>query len=178
MAINTFNGAVKQDPKYRQLKKLLKNGAFTIDGKARIDELKRLHATRSSRTLTYKEIVKDRQKQLITANADNSATRSRMVEVKVECTEMTSALEEHLKSLVKHLKARYASQLKASGFKTIQAQDDAAKNMLTDAYATLRSIERVIKICDILIDDIDQSAFSLSLHKNVLEISTRKEKNL
>lgn len=178
MAINTFRGAVKQDPDYRKLKRLLKNGAFKLDVAARIDEIKRLHATRVVRTLKYTEIVKEKQKQLITASLDNTATRSRATEIKMECTEISSTLEEHLSALVKHLKATYASQLRASGYKALQAQDDAVKHMLRDAYAVLRSMERITKICDLLIVDVDQAAHSLTLVKNVLELSTRKERNL
>lgn len=177
MAINTFRGAAKQDEKYRTLKRLLKAGAFNIDVSARLEELKSLLATRKARSLTYKEVVSSTQKALVTAALDNMATRSRVVEVKVQCTEISSTLDDHLGRMVKHLKATYQSQLKASGFKTVQAQDDAVKHLLQDAYTLLRSVERIIKIADILINDIDQTGFSLTLVKNVLEVSTRPERN-
>lgn len=180
MPINTFKAAIKEDANVKKLRLLLKKGAFSIKAEARIQELKTMHTTRKVRQLKFKEVVKDMQTHLGEAVIDSQTTRSRAVEIKTACTEISMTLEDHLKKLTKFLKITYATQLRASGYTTVTAQSDAVNNIPTiaNAYTHLRDIEKVIKICDLLIDDIDKSYFNLQLLTRVFEVSTRPERNL
>lgn len=175
---NMFSTAVSKDKRVRRLKKMLDHGAYASDADVRIKELMTAHATKDVRSLSYAGVVKHHQKKLSNAVFDNQIKRSRAAEIQMEALNVSLTLDNHLNRLVKYLKIKYKSQLITSGFKTISSHDDAVKNELDDAYTHLRSLERVIKICDVFIRDCDAAYNTISLGNKVFETSTRPERNI
>lgn len=166
---------LENDSRTKALYKELEEGSYSLDSSSLVSEIKMLHSNRKSRILI--ENSSRNTTKLIKALAQDSAYRSRIVEINVTCREKQEALKDHLDKLKNYLRIKYHNELKTE-YKTITDRKAVIDSALFDANARLKEMDRVIKIGDMIMEDIDQTGWSMQRIAKIIEITTSyKERN-
>ena len=161
--MSKFQSCVVEDTNYQKYKSILKTvkaGANLVQIR---QEAKSLHATRSSRELHKSRISAD---PLITAEAQDSSIRSRMIELKALLLNEQELLESAMSLCKKHLKAVYADELTAIG-STISARSGIVDTIFANGSEYLSQVNVTLSILDLYINDIDSVGYK---HMNIREL--------
>ena len=153
---------------------MLETGVYSINVAALIKEMEQLHASRKFRTFTSTDVISNFQKRMIVATLENSAHRSRIVEIKVMCFKVNRLLKEHIKITYTYISTKYQSDLKIA-FSTAKAREDAINSILEEFIKLSEKLNTAIEIAEFIIKDIDQSYFSMTLLQKVMEQSFKRE---
>jgi hypothetical protein len=159
----TFQACVLEDANYKKYKDVLKTvkaGANLLQIK---QEAKTLHATRGSRELYKSRVSPD---PLIAAEMQDSANRSRMIELKALLLNEQELLESSISLCKKHLKAAYQAELQKLGT-TVAARSGAVDTIFARGSEYLSQVNVVLAILDLYIKDIDAAGYK---HTNVREL--------
>jgi hypothetical protein len=165
---------IKDDKKLKKFLNKVNNGVFSINTEALIAEIRDMHLTRSTRTLKPKEVLIKFQSRFMGAALQNSAFRSRAVEIKMQCYYSLSELDKYLSILKKYLKSQYPLELK-SKFTTQADRDSFIDRILEKAIVQKKDLESVIGYCDIFISDIDAAGWSLKSIIDVMNMTNDKK---
>lgn len=166
---------LETDEKYSDFKKAFDNGEFSFNCSKLVNEIKSLHITRSVRTLTPEDVIKD-SNRVITALINNQVTRSRIVEIKMSVSNLDIRIKSKVENLEKYLLTQYATELQK--MKLTQAERKNYIQSLFDFTNVVTSnIEVVQKFADLVIDDIDQASWALKSIIDCLKINDAVVKN-
>lgn len=171
---SAFQVAVKKDIKVLKFLNTLEKGSFNIDTKQFVTELSNLHSTREVRKLNRNNLIGGSQSQLLDANLQNAAFRSRCVEIKVQCFNTCSNLEEYLDSLKRYIFTKYVDYLKQD-YTTQADRKEAVNQVLDNGLRRFKNLKKVITIADLVVEDIDKSGWTIKSILEVLELTTRRE---
>lgn len=164
---------LNKDPKYQKFRLLVDKNKFSIDSTEITKELKTLHVTRIVRSLDPKNLINDNQSNLINASIQNQAIRSRVVEIKMECYTKYNLLDNYVSKLKDYLISQYNDDFKE--LKTIKEKQGYLSNFFSGETTMLNEINTVIEICDILIEDLDKSAWSIKALVELLDLTVKRE---
>lgn len=160
-------------PKVKKFKRMLEDGDFSVDISGFIDELDRMHKTRTIRLISKKDVLHNAQNKLIDASIQNQAYRSRCVEIKMICYRAESNIVQHKDLLINYLKATYKKAL--SVYRTNSERDNVIGLVLNDSLYMIQQLQLVQELSDMIIDDIDKASWSLKTLIEVLKIATKPE---
>ena len=177
--INVFFEKIKQDASIRSLFVSLKNGAYTLDLAGMTKELHYIQFNRNLRNPQItNRILQEAQKEIIEADLQHAAYRSRAAEIRMLCYELSDVLDELISNATKYMMAQYANELKNSGFTTRDARQAATEHVLTQFIKRKRELDRVIEIAKLVIDDLDKASFNINHIIEVLKLSVSRSRNL
>lgn len=170
---STFLKVVQKDPKIKKFFELLESGVYsTVDFEAVYKELKGLHSVRKLRSAKATKLFTSSRVEIADLLLENSAHRSRVVEIKLEYFKYLKMLTEHIKTITNYVNLKYQSELNKE-FRTIKAKSDAIVYLLDEFAKLQHAIENIIKICDEIIKDIDQAYWTMKTLVDVI-ITTLK----
>lgn len=165
---------LRRDKRVIRLKASIEKGIFFVDVKKYREEIRTLHAGRKVRTLKAKIVVRNFSNKFMDAALQNSAYRSRIVEIKMIMLDRKHELEEYLEALKKDLKVRYSEDL-AETYRTINERDNAVAVVLSDAMSIIRNVDNACKYADLVIEDIDQSGWTMKHLMSAVELQVGKK---
>ena len=138
-------------------------------------ELLDMHAGRQSRTLfSSKAFLK--ATKISAAALQDSAFRSRAVEILITARVHTNLLNRYIDRLTDYLKSTYATELKE--FPTINQRDSAVRSALEPMYEQSVAADNVIEVAELIIADIDQASWGMSKALSALDVLVNKGKEL
>jgi len=167
-----FFKSVKNNKRYKRLIEMREKGMFAVDHERAIKEIESLHLTRNMRTLTVKTLLSSFQHSAIDITLQNSAFRSRVVEIKMKFFKLNRALERHLAKMRNYLASRYASQLKTE-FSTMESRKKALDYLLEDFNSISNNFTVVVELADFVIDDIDKAGWSVKAIIEAMAIAAK-----
>ena len=165
------------DEEVLKLNKAISNGEYSIDVAGLVNEIKILHSSRQMRNIKPKEVLRSAQKALITGVMEDSAFRSRLIEIQVLCLEKQMGLEYHIENLKEYVTVKYQKKLK-SNYSTVGDRNAVLSNITEKAEKLAAEISKVTELANLVIGDIDQSGWSVQRTTNVLQLSVARERNL
>ena len=134
-------------------------------------ELLSMHSGRQSRSLfTSKDFLKPTK--ISGAAMQDSAFRSRAVEILMEASVQSNILVRYIERLSDYIRTEYVSELKA--FSTVSQRDGAVKSLLEVMYEQDTAIDNVMETARFIIDDIDKTSWSLSRAMDAISVVQSK----
>lgn len=164
---------IRQDPQYKKFKKLLNTTMSDIDIDMLIKELSTLHISRVSPKLKTQVVIRDSVNELVNSSVDEIGTRSRCTTIKMTALQAKLNIDEYYRHLSKYLLSKHGAALKKSGDTTLTAQKATVDVYLRLFIEARNSLENLMKLVDIVLEDIDQASFGLSRIKDVIELAAR-----
>lgn len=172
-----FVATVRAHPQIAAFLASVQQGSYSLDTTALLDEIERIHMTRKLRNLTPEQILKRTQFELMDANLQNSANRSRIVEIKMQATRKINLLWERAEKARKFINLQYRDRLKDE-HRTIGERTNAVDTVLAPVQDVTNQLEQVTAMADLVIDDLDQAGYTLKRLGDVVMLSTRPERNI
>ena len=163
---------IKSDPRVQRALKRLKHSELDVEALKK--EMMSMHATRDIRMLSTKKVLQSSVTNLIDAKLTDSSGRSRATEIKVKALIEILDRDKILNSLRKYILAAYGPKMKNS-FKTITAQKAYIDVLLERQLEVSTGLNNLIKIIDLVVEDIDQGGWTLKMIQETLA-SLSKEK--
>jgi len=170
-----LNDVLRRDSRVRQLRKMLKNGGYSLNTVDLLRELEGIHSTRLTRRLTVREVTQRFQTRFMRAVLQNQANRSRVVEIKLRCFRTNARLEQHIEALTKYLLATYAEQLRRAA-STKAERENIVQSVFSKAVELQQEIRQVMDMSSLVIDDIDQTGWALKNLITMVEIMQERGK--
>ncbi len=157
---------IRANPEYKKFKAIV----LLVQEKLNIDrdrnEALSMHAGRTSRRLHGTKQYSP--KSLIDASLNDLACRSRLVEVRVQCSIQIDLLHDAVKAMKHYISTEYNDEMKA--YKTV-AQRTAFLDRVVAASLVIESEGKaLIKLLDDLINDIDKASYHLRLMIDALKL--------
>lgn len=153
---------IRADPEYGKFKKIvLKVGEVLKVDKDRNEALA-LHAGRTSRRLHGTKQYSP--KSLIDASLNDLACRSRLVEIRVQCSVQIDLLHDASKAMRHYITTKFYDDL--ANYKTVGQRNALIDRVVSAALLVESEGSALIKLLDDLINDIDKSSFHL---RNMVE---------
>jgi hypothetical protein len=151
-----------EDPSIVKLEgRLRKRGRelITLCGEVR-EELFRMQDIRIKKNkVTYEEVTSRGMKTLIEAMARDKSYRSRVVALLMEVRDRVDFLKDSLSLIRRKVRGNYGAQLKRL-YGAVSAQNDAIENHFHAAMQGVKGGEAVIRMAELVVSDIDKSAFA------------------
>ena len=156
---------VRKNPRYRQLRKALKEGVYDYPFADTEKELKDLHRSLDTRKWTDKSLRRNGVKLLIGASIQNQSYRSRLVEILIQVRRYHNNLDREYQLVRDHLMQehpdRFEGRTKEDRMRSVNALFETVISRLAQYVSLMDDIK-------IVIDDLDKSAWQL---KTILEVS-------
>lgn len=150
-----------KDEVFIKYKRILKHVNSIAEYTNNVKELETMHLGRVSRTLWLSEPSAEK---LIEASMQDSAYRSRCVEIMIGLSKATRLLDAGIVTMVDHIIATYSSSM--STIRTKGEREQLIRNLLASGYTKLADLERMTEIAEQVVGDIDKTSFAL---KHALE---------
>lgn len=164
----------------RKDKKLLRfkdnfegNPNFSLNFDKLHEELERLHATRSVRTLRRKN--HDFAEEVLDSMLQDQATRSRCTEILGACIKIRGALSDTLDNIRDYLIMTYSSKLKLVGG-TQSERKAYVETVLRPFYKYLTEVSMLEEHCKVIIQDIDKAGFAYTNLVETIKILSAPER--
>ncbi len=158
----TFRESALADEKVQQLFVMLRKGMYAINFPENYNSIQTMHSTRMTRHIKRKELMGDFQDNYVDSVLQTQAFRSRVVEIKMETFKVRGLLKSHIEAL----SARLSTNASIKEYTTVSARKMATNEILSPAIKTLDKMTNLIDYADLVIADLDKSAWAL---KNILD---------
>jgi hypothetical protein len=166
---------LRRDPKYKTLLDTFKNHEnFNLPLESLLDELKFMHKKRIIRKLNPTD--PKFADNVIKAALDDQAKRSRITEIMVRCVRAHALLSSAVDSLRYHLLATYSEELRS--FRTKEERAQVVNMVLKQFNSFLTNVSVVKESAQLIVADIDKSAWSLRLVVDTYKIHAAPETRL
>lgn len=172
-----FQEAVQRNKRMKKLLRLRESGVFAVDTDRYIKDLEQLHSSRLFRAWESKDVLSSAQMHIVKGAMQNSAYRSNAVTIKMTCFKVSRLLEKQIKAAASYLSSHY-SEILRSEYSTIKEREKAIELVLEDFTKLKDDLESVVKLADILINDLDQTYWSIKLVSDAMALSFQRERNI
>lgn len=140
---------------------------------ALVEEVTSMHVKRRVSKLTADNILANSQFELIEANAQNQAYRSRLTQIHARLFVASSDLDELIDSFWKWCQAEFAGVWVEHQLKSQDARWSYVVNVIAKQQKRLRRINSAIEVCKIFLDDYDAAGYSLMRINATMQINAR-----
>lgn len=148
---------VKKDEKLTRLRKMFSTyPEYRLPFEEIAAELKLLHKGRKLNSVPNPNSGNFVAK-LSEAAIHDHTFRSRISEILVECSSVKTKLSKSLDAVTKHILHTYSTDLKA--FRTKEERMNFINTLLSKFYTYLHSVENIVDICKVYIDNIDKGSY-------------------
>ncbi len=163
-------GEVRKDLEYKKFKAIV----LKVQERLNIDkdrtEALSMHAGRTSRRLHGAKQYSP--KSLIDACLNDLACRSRLVEVRVQCSIQIDLLHDAVKAMRQYINTEFYEELKV--YKTIGDKSSVIDRIVATALVTQSEGQALIKLLDDLINDVDKASYHLRAMLDALKLMAEK----
>lgn len=177
-----FTGATERILKDKRVKKFrdrVRKLRQNDNSDAYKEEMRSMHVTRRERRATAAKLIENAQRDLIDMVMRNQSIRSRIVEMKMEIFNVSALIEDHLAALTRYILHNYQSEVgHIVGSKTKADREAFVKTMFERELSFKKKLDVVVKIADILIDDLDQAGWAVQRTTAVLQLTAGKGRNI
>ena len=143
------------------------------------EEMRSMHVTRRERRATAAKLIENAQRDLIDMLMRNQSIRSRVLEMKMEIFNVSALIEDHLAALTQHILITYQAEVaQVVGSKTKGDREGFVKALLAREVSYMKKLQVVIKIADMLIDDLDQAGWAVQRTTAVLTLTAGRGRNV
>lgn len=153
---------IREESEYRKFKKILAKTKERLNIDKDRTEALSMHAGRTSRRLYGTKQYSP--KALIDASLNDLSVRSRLVEVRVQCSIHIDLLHDAIKAIKHYITTQYHTEL--AKFKTVGQRNALIDRVVNEALKAEGEGQALIKLLDDLINDIDKASFQL---RNMIE---------
>lgn len=157
---------IRKDAEYQKFKKILVKVREKINVDRDRTEALSMHAGRTSRRLHGTKQYSP--KSLIEASLNDLACRSRLVEVRVQCSIQIDLLHDAVKAMRHYITTEFVEDLKE--YKTVGQRNALIDRVVSAALVTQSEGQALIKLLDDLINDIDKASYHLRLMIETLKL--------
>ena len=161
--------SILNDSRLADFKKAIENGEYSFQGSKIIKELQSLHITRTVRLLNTDQVLEN-NRSVVDALINNQIARSRIVEIKMNASNLDIRIKARIDALTNYLLTTYADFLKKN-YNTQTERKSVINSLFDFVNKTKSEIEVVQKFSDLIIDDIDKSCWSLKSIIDCLKIN-------
>lgn len=161
--------SLQDDEKLADFRKAIENGEYSLNARRDIKEIQTLHVTRTVRLL-HSDEIRENNNMVIDALINNQVTRSRIVEIKLNVSNLDIRIKARIEALTNYLMLTYAEDLKKN-YKTQTERKSVVNSMFDFTNKLCAEIETVQKFADLIINDIDQAAWTLKSIIDCLKIN-------
>lgn len=173
----TFASMVAKDARVLTMHRLDKAGEYKLPFRKLTKELLRLQSARKYRLINANHIMTDAQTKIIDWSTGISSTFSRANRIRMHAFARKRLLDEHIKSARKYLMEEYSAYLKAE-ISTIKGREFAAKEALSYFESLSYSLDSLILLADLLLQELDKSGYSINHSLGAVQLSSRPERNI
>ena len=143
-----------------------------------IDEMKALHAKRWERRAARegRRLIEKSQSILIDMVMRNQSYRSRCAAIKMDIYVVFLEVESYISSIVKYVIAEHGGIVSdlTGGSRTKSDREGFVESLFEKELKFKMRLATVLKIADILIEDLDQAGWAVQRTTNVLQITQGK----
>ena len=161
---------IRANPEYKKFKGIV----LKVEDKLKIDkdqaEALSMHAGRTSRRLHGSKQYSP--KALIDASLNDLSCRSRLVEVRVQCSIQIDLLHDAIKAMKHYITTQYNEEMKV--YKTVGQRTAFIERVVATALVIESDGKALIKLLDDLINDIDKASYHLRLMIDCLKLIVDK----
>lgn len=161
---------IREDPQYKTFKGVLQKVRQRLDVDKDRTEALSMHAGRTSRRLHGTKQYSP--KSLIDASLNDLAVRSRLVEVRVQCSIQIDLLHDAVKAIKHYIMTEYDEEL--SVYKTVGQRGALIDRVVAAALVTQSEGQALVKLLDDLVSDIDKASFHLRNMLDALKLISEK----
>lgn len=165
----SISKTLKKDSRYIKAMNVLSELKADMDTKKVLDELFILHPSRGVSALRPNQIMESSVATLLKSTTQEIATRSRVTTVKMTALRSLLSIEEIVDPLRKYLLTKYSATLKEYGYSTVSSQRAAVDSALKLFLDETRSLNYILKIADLVIEDVDSAGWGLKRISDTLE---------
>jgi len=170
--LSHIRAVLKEDPTWQKFRSTVKN-CWQPEFDEYIEEIKRLHAGRSVRTIDAKMPT---GRSIGEAAARDQMVRSRCVEIAMNVTIVRNILAASLKNVQKYVEAKYWSWMASSlDLRSVNDRKNLVGAILAPYYERFDSAQTIIDIADMVITDCDRSSYAIKHMTEALTVATRRE---
>lgn len=169
---DSFNFLAKQDETF---KRTLRRTSKILEGISVSDyynEVTAMHSSRLVRSILVNDVLADQGRKIIEATIQNQSHRSRLVEIKVKLTRVSTTVTEAIDSCQNYLRHQYAVPLSKEG-KTQADRNAILSRLFRKPNTVLSEIEGIWSVLDEIIEDLDQAGWALKRIADVVAMQHR-----
>lgn len=153
------------DPQIIQARKRIATWISKVDVPKLLDELTQIHSASSLRSLKASDLLSSSQVKLVEASLQNSASRSRCVEIKISAMRAAMTCKTYLDTARRHIQHSYDDAVKESGT-TVGDRKAFVDSAFIGEIDSLEALDQILKTADNVIEDFDKSAWGI---KSIIE---------
>jgi len=168
---NAFKTAVLKDKRYKRFKEMIEQGSFALDTQKLVEELETLHSTRKMRRVKAPAFLKNAQQHIIELTLENTAYRSRSVEIMMQVFRLMQNINEHIKNMSIYLQSQYNAELKEFG--TVEARRNAVSNMMFTFTKVEGQFRLVFELAQFVVKDIDQAGYGIKAINDAMMLGVK-----
>ncbi len=161
---------LQKDSAWKKFDSIVEYAYKACDFDSYVTEIMNLHKGRKSRTLAYKSTS---TKSLIESSMQDIAYRGRCTEIMVEMRRSQRMLRVGIDSIKNHIFSKYNVHLKA--YSTKAERDSFVNNLLQDSNSKLSEFDGIVEICELVIGDIDKTAWAYKSILQAMELVYQRE---
>lgn len=164
------------DESWARYERILDRAVSTTAQPTAIQEIERLHGSRSSRRLTIKNSVG--ASDLIKANLEDISYRSRLVEILVTTGKDHRKLEAALNAMNGHIMSNYLDDLVEFAGKVKTDRQTFVDSVLRAGWDVMSKLDKITEIAQLVIEDIDKTQWSMKNLVTLMELASKREETL
>lgn len=149
---------IRDHQQYKKFRKIVLVARERIHVEQDKAEALSLHAGRNSRKLYGNKQYSP--KALIEAASQDMAYRSRLVELRVQCSVNASILDEAIDAISSFIRTEFTDEL--TSYKTVADKSAFIERVVSGAIDIRAEADSLIELLDTLVKDIDSSSFRLT----------------
>lgn len=172
ISIKSLREELAEDSEWKRFRSVFKTAQEALNIGSTEYEIKSLHGTRPSRNLNAAKVAVH---VLQEATIGDLTARSRLTEIKLLAYRTEELLSTAIKQIRKYLVSQYADEVKALGGSNAAARTAILDRLLSRPIEYLSSLSSLTEQIDLIVKDIDQTAFSLNRSKELLQMLLDKK---
>lgn len=169
MGVKQIKLTLRKDASYAKFKEIAKYCSSLAEFDNLSTELESMHSARKSRNLHLKS---PSLRKIIDASMQGSSYRSRCVEILNHVSKAQRMLQAAIDRIESHILANFREQL---GVNSQADKKTLMKAILQSAYYQLADYERITEMAKNIVEDIDQTQWSLKHTLDALNILYTRE---
>lgn len=157
---------IRADSEYKKFKAIVLKVREKLNVDKDRNEALSMHAGRTSRRLHGTKQYSP--KSLMDACLNDLAVRSRLVEVRVQCSIQIDLLHDAVKAIKHYITTEFVEEL--SEYKTVGQRNALIDRVVAGAILVESEGKALIKLLDDLVGDIDKASYHLRLMTDALKL--------
>jgi hypothetical protein len=173
--VSMLRRALKADDKWARFQKVFAN-AYRPEFDEFIEEIQRLHSTRSMRVLGVTATPSG--VKIADAALRDQSTRSRCVEICMTIARERNHLAITMNTVSSYLEAEYGALLGQNGVRSMTEKRGIIDSLFGPSQRRLDKLDTIPEIANLVISDIDKAAWALRVLVDALEVATARERSV